>query len=63
MEDPGLFIFHNCRNWIRCVPVLPRDVQDPDDIDSAAEDHNADETRYRLLEKIGTVREQKLEGF
>jgi len=51
MEDPGIFIFESCRQWIRCVPVLPRDAQDSDDIDSNAEDHNYDETRYRLLQK------------
>jgi hypothetical protein len=51
MEDPGMFIFDSCRQWIRCVPVLPRNPQDSDDIDSNAEDHNYDETRYRLLQK------------
>jgi hypothetical protein len=51
MEDPGIFIFDNCRDWIRCVPVLPRNPDDPDDVDSDAEDHNYDETRYRLLPK------------
>jgi Terminase large subunit, T4likevirus-type, N-terminal len=51
MEDPGIFIFESCRQWIRCVPILPRDPQDSDDIDSNAEDHNYDETRYRLLQK------------
>ena len=47
-ERPGLFIFSNCENWVRCVPVLPRDDKDPDDIDTDAEDHNADETRYMV---------------
>jgi hypothetical protein len=59
MEDPGLFVFETCRNWIRCVPVLPRDPKDPDDVDTAAEDHSGDETRYRLLQKISHVGEQK----
>jgi hypothetical protein len=63
MEDPGMFIFDTCRHWIRCVPVLPRDPIDTDDIDSSAEDHNYDETRYRLLEKNPTVRLVKLTGF
>ena len=51
MEDAGIFIFDRCRQWIRCVPVLPRDPLDNDDIDTNAEDHNYDETRYRLLQK------------
>jgi len=47
-EKPGLFVFDTCDNWIRCVPVLPRDEDDPDDVNTEAEDHNADETRYRV---------------
>ncbi len=49
MEEPGLFIFETCRQFIRTVPVLPRDERDPDDIDTDAEDHIADEARYRVL--------------
>lgn len=49
MEEPGLFVFDNCRQFIRTIPVLPRDDKDPDDIDTDAEDHIADETRYRIL--------------
>lgn len=63
MEDPGIFIFNTNRNWIRTVPVLPRDMKDPDDVDTKAEDHPYDETRYRLLEKVVTVTAQQLVGF
>lgn len=49
MEEPGLFVFQTCRQFIRTIPVLPRDDRDPDDIDTDAEDHIADETRYRIL--------------
>ena len=48
-EMPGFFVFSNCRNWIRTVPVLPRDDKNPDDVDTEAEDHFGDCTRYRLL--------------
>lgn len=47
IEDPAFFVFDTCRNFIRTVPVLPRDEKSPDDVDSDAEDHIADETRYR----------------
>jgi len=47
MEDPGLFVFDNCQHFIRTVPVLPRDERKPDDVDSDAEDHVYDESRYR----------------
>ena len=48
-EEPGLYVFETCRHFIRTIPVLPRDTKDPDDVDSDAEDHVADETRYRVL--------------
>lgn len=49
MEEPGLFVFDTCRQFIRTFPVLPRSDRDPDDIDTDAEDHVADEARYRIL--------------
>jgi hypothetical protein len=58
MEKPGLFVFDTCKSFIRTVPILSRDEKDPDDIDTDAEDHIADETGYRVLHKptIRTVR-------
>lgn len=48
-EKPGFYVFNTCRSWIRTVPVLPRDDKNPDDVDTEAEDHTGDMTRYRLL--------------
>lgn len=48
-EAPGLFVFTNCKNFIDLVPVLPRDEVEQDDVDTEAEDHIGDETRYRVL--------------
>jgi len=51
-EDPGLFIFDTCTDgWLRTVPVLPRDEHDMDEVDTDAEDHAYDETRYEILQK------------
>lgn len=50
-EHPGLFICERCEAFIRTVPTLPRDKKDPDDVDTKAEDHVADEVRYRLRER------------
>jgi hypothetical protein len=33
MEEPGLFIFETCRQWLRTVPTLPRDEKKMDDVD------------------------------
>ena len=49
MEEPGFFVFDTCTaGFIRTVPVLPRDERNPDDVDTAAEDHAYDETGYRI---------------
>ena len=49
-EGSGLFVFDTCRQFIRTIPPLPRDPKDPDDVDTDAEDHIADEVRYRVLD-------------
>jgi hypothetical protein len=46
MEEPGLFVFATCRQFLRTVPVAPRDPADADDVDTDAEDHVLDEARY-----------------
>lgn len=46
-ENPGLYIFKGrCEQFKRTVPVLARDEKDLDDVDTDAEDHIADESRY-----------------
>lgn len=49
MEEPGLFVFDTCRHFIRTVPTLPRDQKKLDDVDTAAEDHVYDESRYAIM--------------
>lgn len=62
MEAPGLFVFHTNAHWLRTVPVVPRDLKDPDDVDTESEDHDWDATRYRAMFKRATVSSQKLVG-
>ena len=47
-EKPGLFVFRTCTAWLDTVPNLPRDDKNMDDVDTDAEDHAGDETRYRV---------------
>jgi hypothetical protein len=50
-DEPHLYVFDQCvHGFIRTVPVLPRDDRVRDDVNTKAEDHVWDETRYRLLE-------------
>lgn len=58
-ENPGLFVMEHCTQFIRTVPTLPRDEKDMDDVDTEAEDHIGDETRYRVRsarQRVGTGR-------
>jgi hypothetical protein len=52
-EHPGLFCFDTCTDFIDLFPILPRDEVDTDDVDTDAEDHIGDETRYRVLDAGG----------
>lgn len=53
MERGGMFIFNTCRHFLRTVPILPRDDRDPEDVDTDAEDHIGDESRYLALHFAG----------
>lgn len=47
--DARLYFMENCRASISTLPTLPRDDDDPDDVDTDAEDHPYDMVRYRVL--------------
>lgn len=48
-EGPGLYFMKHCKAHISLLPILPRDEDDPDDVDTTAEDHPWDSMRYRVL--------------
>ena len=43
---PMIFCFSTCVDSIRTIPVLQHDPDRPEDLDTSAEDHAADEWRY-----------------
>ncbi len=43
---PMMYIFDNCKAFIRTVPQLTFSNTDPEDLDTSLEDHVADEVRY-----------------
>jgi hypothetical protein len=53
-------------NLVRSLPVLPRDVKNPEDVDTDAEDHAPDALRYALVSvykpKRHAEREEETEG-
>ncbi len=44
-----MYIFDTCRAFIRTIPSLRYDAHRPEDLDTAGEDHVADETRYLCM--------------
>jgi len=51
-EGPGIFFCENCTASFDLLPVLPRDENDPEDVDTDAEDHLYDEVRYKCLSLV-----------
>jgi hypothetical protein len=49
---PKMQIFKTCRQFIRTIPALPYDLRKVEDVDSNAEDHVYDETRYMLMSRV-----------
>lgn len=43
---PRIYIFDNCKAFIRTLPLLSYSDTNPEDLDSSLEDHVADEARY-----------------
>ena len=46
---PMLYVFENCRDFLRTLPVLQYSRTAPEDVDTEQEDHIADETRYLCM--------------
>lgn len=46
---PMMYVFSNCRAFIRTIPLLIYDEKDPEDLDTSMEDHVADEWRYMCM--------------
>jgi hypothetical protein len=59
-ETPMLFVFSTCRDFVRTVPMLQHDAARPEDLDTTAEDHVADEARYGCMSRpwVSTARAQ-----
>ena len=47
---PMMYVFNNCRHFIRTIPTLVYDSTNVEDIDSGGEDHIYDCVRYVLME-------------
>lgn len=53
-DDKGyarMYVFDNCKDFIRTIPVLCYDEHKVEDIDTEMEDHIADEWRYAMMSR------------
>ena len=48
---PMFYVFKNCKNFIRTIPLLQYDEHKPEDLDTDGEDHIADAWRYMLMSR------------
>lgn len=48
---PMMYIFSNCKTFIRTIPLLLYDDHKPEDLDTDGEDHVADEARYFCMSR------------
>ena len=44
-----MYVFDNCKGFIRTIPLLMYDEHKPEDLDTSLEDHIADEWRYMYM--------------
>ena len=61
---PRMYVFNNCRAFIRTIPTLIYDEHRAEDLDTKMEDHVADEWRYfcmsRPIKPIRAVKEPRI---
>jgi hypothetical protein len=50
-EKPMIVFFPTCQHTIRTLPTLQHDQVKPEDVDTEAEDHAGDETRYACMSR------------
>lgn len=48
---PRMYVFRDCRAFLRTMPALQCDPRQPEDLDTSMEDHVADEVRYFCMSR------------
>ncbi len=62
-KQPSLFVFDNCINLIRTLPLLPCDKNNPEDVDTHTEDHAYDALRYGCMSRPINTERDGFDGF
>lgn len=61
-EQPWMLVHRNCVHTISQLPELPISADNPQDVDSAANDHIYDAVRYRILKSMLVAEQQQVYG-
>lgn len=62
-ERPWILFHRNCTNTISQLPDLPTSPDNPEDVDTNAEDHLYDTIRYRILKAISKAEVSSFQGY
>lgn len=62
LSEDKLKVFSTCKHWLRTVPSLPPDDANPEDVDTEAEDHAWDATRYGVMRRRRTPDDEQKSG-
>lgn len=56
-DVPMLYFLESCEHTIRTLPALPHDERKIEDVDTEAEDHAPDETRYAVMSRPHLIKD------
>jgi len=59
LAEDKLKVFSTCKHWIRTIPTLAPDDNNPEDVDTDAEDHAWDATRYGIMRRRRNPEEEQ----
>lgn len=62
LAEDKLKVFSTCKHWIRTIPTLAPDDNNPEDVDTDAEDHAWDATRYGIMRRRRSPEEEQKGG-
>jgi len=62
LESPHLYLFEAAQHHIRTLPMMQRDLKNPEDLSTESEDHCMDGMRYLLTRKLMGMQRRKV-GF
>lgn len=59
LAEDKLKVFSTCKHWLRTVPSISPDEDNPEDVDTDAEDHAWDATRYGIMRRRRAPNEEQ----